>query len=191
MIAASMSRPRDLTVSLVAVGGATLRSLRVLPEVLQAIRAGNHDIVVLQDDIPEYLTTVDPFKEQVRWFNQEIRATKRQPVLYMAWAYPRLNWVTLATIAQLHREIGTELGLSVAPVGLAFEASTTQRPSLSVLDPGDDFEHPTVAGMYLAACVMYATIFRESPAGASWFPVGVSSGDAAFLQQLAWTIASS
>lgn len=189
LLAGSMSRPRDLTVNRASQGGATLQVLRQVPAVLQAIRAGTHDIVVLQDDIPEYGgPSVDPFKEQVRWFTPEIRAHNGRPVLFMAWAYERLNWVTLATIAQLHREIGVELGLAVAPVGLAFQASTAERPTLDML--GGDDEHQSLAGMYLAACVVYATIFRESPEGASWFPSGISPDQAAFLQRVAWTTAS-
>jgi hypothetical protein len=189
-LAGSMSRPRTLTVDRASQGGSTLQMLREVPAVLQAIRAGGHDVVVLQDDIPEYVGhSVEPFKEQVRWFNQEIRARNGRPVLFMAWAYERLNWVTLATIAQAHTAMGVELGLAVAPVGLAFEASMVQRPQLDMLDT--DREHQSLAGMYLAACVVYATIFRESPEGASWFPPGLSADQAAFLQRVAWTTASS
>lgn len=189
-LAASMSGPRDITVDRASQGGATLQVLRQVPAVLQAIRAGGHDVVVLQDDIPEYGgPSTNVFKEQVRWFDPEIQAHNGRPVLFMAWAYERLDWVTLATIAQLHQEIGLELGLPVAPVGLAFEASQAQRPGLDMLDT--DREHQSLPGMYLAACVVYATIFQESPEGASWFPSGISADEAAFLQRVAWTTASS
>lgn len=187
-LAASMPRPRNVTVERVTRGGATLEFLRDVPEVQQAIRAGGHDVVVLQDDIPEYTQqSVLPFKDHVRWFVPEIRAKAGRPVLYMAWAYARLPWVSMAAIAQAHREIGGELGVAVAPVGLSFDAARAERPALSML--GVDDEHQSLAGMYLTACVMVARIFEETPEGATYVPSGLSAGDAAFLQRIAWTTA--
>jgi hypothetical protein len=45
----------------------------------------------------------------------------------------------------------------------------------------DDGIHPTQAGTYLAACVFYASIFRQSPEGLS-FHGGVSDAQAQVLQ---------
>jgi hypothetical protein len=44
-----------------------------------------------------------------------------------------------------------------------------------------DGSHPTQAGTYLAACVFYASVFRQSPAGLS-FHGGVSDEQARSLQ---------
>lgn len=188
-LAASTASPRPITVQRIWQGGATLAVLRQLPEVQQALQAGGHDLVVLQDDIPEYgPPSMAPFKEQVRWFDAAIRAKNGRTVLFMAWAYERLAWATMPAIAQAHREIATELGLAVAPVGLAFDASRAQRPALDLLDT--DREHQSLAGMYVAACTVYATVFRQSPVGATWFPAGLTPEQAAFLQGVAWATAS-
>ena len=184
-LAASMRQPRDIAVEQITQDGATLVNLRQDAAVLQAIRAGGHDVVVLQDDVPEYGGPgVDPFKVEVRAFNQEILAKSGRPLLFMAWAYERLTWISQAGIAAAHKSIGLELAVQVAPVGLAFEASKGERPALAMLS--DDREHETLQGMYLAACVLYATLFRESPEGASYVPLGVSADDATFLQRVAW-----
>lgn len=184
-LAASMRQPRAITVERVTQDGATLNALRTDPAVLQAIRAGGHDVVVLQDDLPEYGgPSVEPFKVEVRAFNQEILAKSGRPLLFMAWAYARLTWISQAGVATAHRAIGTELGIAVAPVGLAFDAAKAERPTLAMLD--SDLEHESLQGMYLAACVLYATLFQESPEGASYAPVGVSADEAAFLQRIAW-----
>ena len=61
-------------------------------------------------------------------FVEEIRKTGARPVLLMAWAYRRLGWISMAEIAQAHREVGKELGVDVAPVGLAWERVTKERP---------------------------------------------------------------
>lgn len=188
-LASSMQKPRDIVVQRSAQEGATLQTLRQDPTILQSIRAGGHDVVVLQDDIPEYGgPTVDAFKEQVRWFNQEVRAKDGRAVLFMAWPYERLNWVSLASIAEAHKTIGAELDIPVAPVGLAFEASRSERPGLEMLD--QDREHESLHGIYLAACAIYATVFQESPEGASYAPPGISRDEAAFLQRVAWQTVS-
>src|SRR5438128_1839628 len=46
----------------------------------------------------------------------------------------------------------------------------------------DDGSHPTGKGTYLAACVFYAAIFGESPAGLGWHP-WISNGDAYQVQR--------
>ena len=135
-LAASMRQARSITVQRVTQDGATLSLLRQDPAVLQAIRAGGHDAVVLQDDVPEYGgPSVDPFKAEVRAFNQEIVAKNGRTVLFMAWAYERLNWISQSGIAAAHRSIGSELSIPVAPVGLAFDASRAERPALPMLPP--------------------------------------------------------
>ena len=104
----------------------------------------------------------------------------------MTWPYERLDWVTLEEIAKAHRDIQNELKLSVAPVGVAFQRALVQRPSLDMLI--DDKEHESIHGTYLAACVIYSSLFGESPAGLSYTSSGVSIEEAAYLQGIAWDI---
>jgi hypothetical protein len=59
--------------------------------------------------------------------------------------------------------IANQLGVPVAPVGVAWEAVVGQASHPPLWQ--SDGSHPTVSGTYLAACVFYATIFRESPVG--------------------------
>jgi hypothetical protein len=40
--------------------------------------------------------------------------------------------------------------------------------------------------MYLATCVVYATIYGRSPSGSTYTPAGVTAEEAAFLQKIAW-----
>jgi hypothetical protein len=149
------------------------------------MRAGGYDLVILQEDIPELTEhSVAPFFEQARLFDQEIRELGSKTVLFMAWPYERLKWVTLEQIAQAHRAIGQELGVPVAPVGIAFQRAMKERPELAML--GRDKEHESIHGTYLAANVIYATIFGQSPKGLPYRPAGVSADEAAFLQGVAW-----
>ena len=51
---------------------------------------------------------------------------------------------------------------------------------------GRDQEHESIHGTYLAANVIYSTIFRQSPKGLPYRPAGVSAEEADFLQGVAW-----
>ncbi len=57
--------------------------------------------------------------------------------------------------------IAHELRAPVAPVGIAWLAVRRQNPQLNLWQ--DDGNHPNEDGTYLAACVFYAVIFRQSP----------------------------
>ncbi len=185
LLAASAPRPRDITTDSATQGGATLKILNGKPSVHEKIRSGAYDVVILQDDIPELTEhSPAPFFEHARLFNQEIRNAGSRAALFMAWPYERLNWVTLPEIAQAHRDISRELGVPVAPVGMAFERALAQRPALAMLGP--DKEHESIHGTYLAANVIYATLYGENPSGCTYRPAGVSEEEAAFLQRIAW-----
>ena len=165
-------------------GGASLQVMWETTDARDRIENGNYDVVVLQEDIPE--TNVDSFHRHARLFDTAIRNSGAKPILFMAWAYNRLGWISMAEIAEAHRTIAAELSMDVAPVGLAWERSNQQRPSLDMY--GNDDEHPSIHGSYLAACVIYGTIFSQSPVGLSYRPSrggGVSMDEANFLQQVA------
>jgi hypothetical protein len=184
-LAESATPPRRLTADRATQGGATLKILYGLNRVHDKMRAGRYDLVILQEDIPELTEhSVAPFFEQARLFDREIRELGSKTVLFMAWPYERLKWVTQAQIAQAHRAIGQELGVPVAPVGTAFERALKERPKLAML--GRDQEHESIHGTYLAANVIYATIFAQSPQGLPYRPAGVSAEEAGFLQAVAW-----
>jgi hypothetical protein len=49
----------------------------------------------------------------------------------------------------------------VAPVGMAWWITIAERPDIDLCDP--DGTHPSVAGSYLAAAVIAATVLRSTP----------------------------
>ena len=204
-LAASANPPQVITADKTTMGGATLETLWELSAARNYIGKGLYDVVVLQEDIPEAdpATGVDTFHQYVRQFDAEIKKAGARPVLFMAWSYlneqadERLRWITMAEIAQAHRDIATELSLDVAPVGLAFQRAMQERPDLDMYD--SDGEHPSIYGTYLATSVIYATVFGESPVGLPYLPPegfymlsnggntpGITEEEAAFLQRIAW-----
>ena len=185
-LAESDTPPKLIEVDSVTMGGATLKTLYNSSATLHTrISDGDFDVVVLQGDIPEIREhTVDPFLEHARLLDQEISEAGSATVFFMTWPYQRLDWVTLDEIVAAHQTIGTELQAPVAPVGLAFERAEFERPDLAMLS--GDKEHESMEGTYLAANVLFATLFGESPEGLAYRPTGVSDEDAAFLQRIAW-----
>jgi len=183
-LAARASPPRLIEADRATQGGATLRVLHGKDSIREKIRDGRYDVVILQEDIPELPEhSSAAFFEFGRRFDAEVRAAGGRSLLFMAWPYERLGWVALPEIVQVHRELGRELHVPVAPVGLAFERAGREHPEIPML--AADREHQTLQGTYLAACTIYATLFGENPQGYGYSPEGVTPAEAAALQKIA------
>jgi hypothetical protein len=181
-LTASAVPPIEIQADAAVVGGQYFKSLwEQFPEPRRAITRG-YDVVVLQEDLPE--TKVADFRAYAPKFVEEIRKTGARPVLLMAWGYQRLGWISTAEIAQAHREVGKELGVDVAPLGLAWERVMKERPDLNLFKA--DREHPNIHGTYLETLVVYATVFRQNPADLSYLPSGITPEAGAFLKRIAW-----
>jgi len=59
--------------------------------------------------------------------------------------------------------VADSLSLMIAPVGWAWHYVVEAKPETVLFE--SDKSHPALAGSYLAACVFYVTIFRESVVG--------------------------
>jgi hypothetical protein len=180
--AASATPPITVKADRAVQGGAPLKTLWEIPQTRNAISQGGYDVVVLQEDLPE--TTVSNFRDYARRFVGEIRSAGARPVLLMAWAYKRLGWISMEKIAQAHWDSAKELGVDVAPVGLAWQKSMMARPDIDMF--ASDREHPSIYGTYLATLVVYATVYKESPESLSYRPAEVSADTAVFLRRIAW-----
>jgi hypothetical protein len=90
-LAASVPEPIVIASDAVVVGGATLKRQWDLHDAVTAIDTNAHDVVVLQDDIPEI--NIDYFRQYATQFINEARLHRARPVLYMTWAYQRLGWI--------------------------------------------------------------------------------------------------
>lgn len=89
----------------------------------------------------------------------------------------RLEEMTLA--------VGNEVGAFVIPVGLAFQEAYRQRPGIKLQMDYDDY-HPTFAGQYLAASVVYASFYGRSPVGNPYDYFGAIDKDTlVFVQKVA------
>ena len=119
---------------------------------------------------------------------QVIRAAGAQPVLY---------W--LPATVKPHPLAGSDLGAKteammlqaandnqalVIPVALAFREAYRQRPDIQL--QVYDGNHPTLAGQYLAAATVYATLYKQSPIGNPYDYFGALDPQTkAFVQKVA------
>ena len=133
-------------------------------EAQKAIERGKWDLVVLQQGpsaLPESRVLLVDYS---RKFAEEIRRVGGRPALYMVWppASRSAEWdqVTESYLAAARAVNGV-----VFPVGEAFRAAVRRDPGL-MLFAGDGF-HPSSAGTYLAALVIYAQASNRSPVGIS------------------------
>jgi hypothetical protein len=184
-LVARLAAARGLTLAhrLFAAGGASLRMHWNKGEARAAIESTRPDWVVLQEQSTLPIKNAARFHENVRLFDETIRAAGSRPVLYMTWA--RLHAPeTQRQLTDAYRAIGAELGAAVAPAGVAWERvlATTPHPVLH----DKDGSHPTLAGSYLAACTLFATMFGERPEGDDG---GLGAADAALLRDSAWEVA--
>jgi hypothetical protein len=164
--------------------GAPLKTMWAESNAREIIAEGDYDLVVLQDGLPS--SDVDTFREYTRRFAAEIREAGAEPVLFMTWA--RSGFST-EEIAQAYGEVAEELGVEVAPVGLAWQRVIEEDPRLDLFDL--DNVHPSLSGTYLVINVFYATIFGETPIGLDYMPIEdstLTNEQAAYLQYIAWEI---
>jgi hypothetical protein len=155
---------------------------------LLASRRWNY--VVLQDRSRGPLENRSSFETYARLLDVEIRRQGGRTVLYMTWA-DRSQPETQAVLAEAYTTISRNLGALLCPVGLAWQAALKLNPALNLHHA--DGRHASPAGSYLAACLFYAVILRDSPLGMprSFKIKGklrpdVPQEEAMFLQQIAW-----
>lgn len=128
-------------------------------------------------------------REKMKEFSSIIRERGGQIALYMSHAYvpphKQAKPENIRLTESHHLAVGNEINALVIPVGLAFEEAYRRRPDMK-LHKDYDGTHPELAGTYLAACVVYASVYGKSPVGNAYDYYGrISKEDTAFLQQVA------
>jgi hypothetical protein len=148
------------------------------------IKSRKWDVVILQGQSREPINPKKSakFEKAARALDGMIRAAGAKTVFFMTWAYKHKPEMS-EPLAEAYTRIGNELDALVAPVGLAFARDRAEAPATELYQP--DRKHPSLLGTYLAACVLYATLYRKTPVGVA-YTAGLSDADAAMAQRVAW-----
>jgi hypothetical protein len=191
--AAAAPRPVTLFVHSVTPGGVTLEQLWSAGDAVRALRSHRPQVLVLQGQSTEPVLGPEPFARNAALFKAEAERIGAQTVLLETWARPRGDPFyddpasgrtpeeMQRRLSRAYESLGALLNVPVARVGEAFRRAGDEVPGVPLLDGS---QHPTLAGSYLAAAVLYRTLFHASPVG-STFTAGLPRPVAAALQSLA------
>ena len=105
------------------------------------------------------------FYDSAREWVKRIRAKGATPLLEMTWARRDNPGTMQQDLANAYNTLGNELGVKVAPAGLAWDEAKWRLRT--VVYYYQDGSHPSEAGSYLTAAVIYATITGHDPRGAA------------------------
>ena len=173
----AQSGGHQVETGMAAQGGWSLSDHLQSPDTLKTIHSTKWNFIVLQEQsqIPASLQDrTGSMYPAARSLVQQVEAVGATPIFFLTWAHrdgwpeeglPDYDSMQLQ-IAQGYLGIAKELNVQVAPAGYAWWAARSQYPDLALWQP--DGSHPSEEGTYLAACVFYATIFRQSPAGLTY-----------------------
>lgn len=142
------------------------------------------DAVLMMDcsQCPIHPQLRSKFYESATKHSATVRRHGAEPILFMSWAYKDKPEMTEQLAAE-YLQAGSQNNALVVPAGLAFAESVRRRPELDLYVA--DKRHPSLAGTYLGACTVLASIYRRNPVG-NPYTAGLPADVAAHLQQVAW-----
>lgn len=113
------------------------------------------------------------------------RKNGARPAFFMSWAYADKPEMT-EQLAVEYTNAGRINNAQVVPAGLSFARVVKERPDINLYVA--DKRHPTLAGTYLGACTVLASLYGVNPEG-NTYTAGLDAGVAKYLQTVAWQTA--
>ncbi|HET7706102.1 MAG TPA: hypothetical protein VFM36_08455 [Thermoanaerobaculia bacterium] len=126
----------------------------------KSIAEGKWDFVVIQPQSTEMMRDPEETMKYARMFDELVRESGAKTVIFLTWA-PRGATFTQEALTDRYLSMARRLNARVAPIGVAW--AELARSGIEMEEGG---AHPTLAGSYLSTCVLYATLYGKSPAGA-------------------------
>ena len=142
-----------------------------LGEILtDALQSEPWDFVVLQENTNAAVAfnAKKDMYPYARKLDEMIKAAGGQTAFLMTWAPEEgagafSREMVQGQLAAGYRTIAEELDALLIPGGEVFAKALEQDEELQLW--GEDGQHPSVEGTYLAACTAYALLFQETPVG--------------------------
>ena len=196
---------KQLFIDELLVLGAQLDEILARKDVKQKINQQKWDYIVLQSGslnitypyshqiiVPSYgYHPLYPALEEIRDIAYQ-NCSHTKIVYFMPWGYKDgMTWVPgqTDTFADMQKRIyensvkyADELGIMVAPIGWAWNTVINENPEIELFSP--DLSHPSLRGSYLAACVIYTTLFYESVSG-NLYLSEFTKNEATYFQKIA------
>jgi hypothetical protein len=163
-------------------------------ELNQSIKLESMDFVFIQAFSIQRNFSDDDFEKNAMTWIDFIRSQGKEVVIFYPWFSAVDSRADIERLDRLVHEITWQENLILVPVGPAWMAAQEQRPYLKL--HASDGIHPSAAGVYLSACVFYASITGESPLdNPVYTSIGFDNPDEIikldgdtiqFLQRIAW-----
>lgn len=149
------------------------------------------EIVVLAGSIQEAMSEAGRvrYRQTVISFDAAIKKAGAHTALLWLPAVVKPNPLATSEMYRLSEQmmlsVGNEVGALIIPVAAAYQEAYRQRPGIQ-LQMGYDGSHPTLAGQYLAAAVVYGSLYGKSAAGNPYDYFGALDKDTKeFVQKVA------
>lgn len=190
------AKGKNVHVEMNTRSGASFNVHTTRPDLFETIKSRKWDYIILQGYSreltfePAYLDTATmPYIQQII---DSIRTNNSctNILLQMTWGYKEGfnereetdSYVKMADIiANGYQYLSDSLSIPIVPVGRVHKEFREKYPEIELYD--EDKAHPSKNGSYLSACTFYASIFKESPAGA--FTSTIGSDAASKIQKVA------
>jgi hypothetical protein len=149
--------------------------------------AWSHIILQEQSSLPR--TDIETFRANVKRWVDYIRDYCPNPnaiiIVPVNWAYSG-DWENYtafnATFVKNYQDVALDLGVTLCPVGVAYQEVYDLEGSNGTLTWFLDDRHPTLKATYMAAAMEYGLIYGADPLEITWEPSGLSSDDAAAMR---------
>jgi hypothetical protein len=159
--------------AMVAPGGWRLKDHWEKGTARELLESKKWDFVVLQEqstlgmnywiDGKSHVNSDAVFRPFAEKWSAAAHARGAVPVFFLTWAAKNAPEDQPA-LTYAYTRAAKDTGSVLAPVGMAWEALRRENPESGLFYEGHG-SHPSPAGTYLAACVLYATLFHQSPIG--------------------------
>ena len=181
-LAMADGRPQPL-MRMVAVGGYSLEDHWNQGEAQRAIAEGPWDFVVLQQGPSALVESRQLLVAYARRFGDAIKKANARPAMYMVWPSENRR-ADFGGVSESYRAAAKAIGAVVLGAGEAWSLILQRQRGLALYS--SDGLHPTFAGSYLAALVIYQGLYERTPIGLPALG-GLSAEQARALQDAAGT----
>ena len=149
--------------------------------------AWSHIILQEQSSLPR--TDIETFRANVKRWVDYIRDYCPNPnaiiIVPVNWAYSG-DWENYtafnSTFVKNYQDVALDLGVTLCPVGVAYQEVYDLEGSEGTLTWFHDDRHPTLKATYMAAAMEYGLIYGEDPMTITWAPDGMASAEAAAMR---------
>lgn len=162
-----------------------------VPSAKHRIKSQGWTHIILQEQSSKPLTDYADFLASVKLWVDYIRENCPNPnariILDMNWPFTNAADFKgdMARLWTNYMMVAAETGVSVYPVGKAYEIILDKDGVNAKNTLYTDDRHPSLSASYLSACTILAELYDLNPEGLSFYPSGLSQNQAQLMQSRA------